>query len=657
MSALDAVKTSAMSAVKKGVSTGHSSLAQVQGQTNKSLSTQQAGAQKGIASAVASSKAGIAQIGKGATKAVQAQHAVAGKALKGNAAQLKKLVGKAYIFKEDAAEVAADLKGGLKQISGKGIVAAGKTAKDAAGAASGASKGAKSGFGAQAHSASSSAASTAGGAAKGASGVAGSVSSQVKSTATSAATTGDHTVTSYTGKVKTAVGKVKDKFSSGLSTTKGEMDAHAAKVQGGTQKIPGENQGKVSQGQAKVNAEATKEPEKPSGLWGKIVSAAKWVAEKLKAAFKFVTQLLTDPGFWVSLIVAIALTAFVIATFGSGLAVLVVAGAVIGAISAGAGQITSNLAAGKSWNEGLGTAMLVGGAFGMIPGVGSALGKLGGAVARKVAPTIAGKFLSRAGSRVAQSFLGKGASALFQGAKGLTSRIGSAGRSLLNSGPGRVLTAPFRAVANLGTRAGNATSRGIANVRDRFVRTEAPGALKYSQKNIDSLVDQGRMTLDDLSQGMRDRGFRGSVDVVDNGPNGLLSIDNRRPYAANQAGVERVPVKVHAPDEVLTGSNVGRFKLERNIYVETGRDLRRGRGRQGPPRRVQGRHAGQHLGRGGALPHRQPARQLPALRHARSARDPQPGRDHEAQLGSARRREHARLRRRRRDDARPRLTA
>ena len=155
-----------MSAVNKGVSTGHSSLAQVQGQTNQSLATQQAGAQKGIASAVASSKAGIAQIGKGATKAVQAQHAVAGKALKGNAAQLKKLVGKAYVFKEDAAEVAAELKGGLKQISGKGIVAAGKTAKDAAGAASGASKGAKSGFGAQAHSASTSAASTAGGAAR-----------------------------------------------------------------------------------------------------------------------------------------------------------------------------------------------------------------------------------------------------------------------------------------------------------------------------------------------------------------------------------------------------------------------------------------------------------------------------------------------------------
>ena len=109
------------------------------------------------------------------------------------------------------------------------------------------------------------------------------------------------------------------------------------KVQGGTQKIPGDTGAKISQGQAKVNAEASKEPEKDDSLWGKIKSAAKWVAEKLKAAFEFVGKLLTDPGFWVSLIVAVALAAFVIATFGSGLAVILVGGAIIGAISAGAG--------------------------------------------------------------------------------------------------------------------------------------------------------------------------------------------------------------------------------------------------------------------------------------------------------------------------------
>ena len=279
------------------------------------------------------------------------------------------------------------------------------------------------------------------------------------------------------------------------------MDAHAAKVQSGTQKIPGDNQGKVSQGQAKVNAEATKEPEKPHGLWGHIVSAAKWVAEKLKAAFKFVTQLLTDPGFWVSLIVAIALTAFVIATFGSGLAVLIVAGAVIGAISAGAGQITTNLASGKKWNEGVGTAMLIGGAFGAIPGVGTALGKGASAIARKIAPTLAGQFMKNAGKRVAATAFGRGASAILNGAKGLTSRIGSAGQRLLASGPGKVLTAPFRAVANIGTRAGNAASRGIASVRDRIVRTEPLSALKYSQKNIDTLVNNKTMTLDDLTSG------------------------------------------------------------------------------------------------------------------------------------------------------------
>ena len=243
---------------------------------------------------------GIAQIGKGATKAVQAQHAAADEGAQGQRrAAAASWSSKAYIFSEDAAEVAADLKGGLKQISRQGhrrrAARPPRTPRSAAGR-----RGQEREVGLRRAGAApppSSAASTAGGAAKGASGVAGSVVQPGQEHRDrQPRTTGDNTVTSYTGKVKTAVGKVKDKFSSGLTTTKGEMDAHAAKVQGGTQKIPGENQGKVSQGQAKVNAEATKEPEKPSGLWGKIVSAAKWVAEKLKAAFKFIAQAAHRPG-------------------------------------------------------------------------------------------------------------------------------------------------------------------------------------------------------------------------------------------------------------------------------------------------------------------------------------------------------------------------
>src|SRR5262249_17034475 len=159
LEAIDAVKTSATSAVHKGVASGHASLAQVQGRTTTSLAAQQGAAEKGLAATVVSTRSGIAQIGKGAARAVQAQHAAATTAQKANAAQLRTPVRKAYISEQDAGEVAGELKGGLRSLSSKGIVAAGKTAKDAAGAASAATKGAKSGLASQSHAASSSAAS------------------------------------------------------------------------------------------------------------------------------------------------------------------------------------------------------------------------------------------------------------------------------------------------------------------------------------------------------------------------------------------------------------------------------------------------------------------------------------------------------------------
>ena len=254
------------------------------------------------------------------------------------------------------------------------------------------------------------------------------------------------------------------------------MSAHEAKVQGGTAKIPGDNAGKVSQGQAKVNAAAKEEPKKPGGLWGKIVSAAKWVAEKLKAAFEFVTKLLTDPGFWVSLIVAVALTAFVIATFGSGLAVLVVAGAIIGAISSGAGQIVTNLASGKKWNEGLGTAMLIGGVTGLIPGLGKGLGTIGSKVAGKFGTSVANSTIGKMGSKIASSALGKGAQALGRGIKNVGGKLASLGSKGLSTKAGRIISAPFRGAANLGTRLGNATREGLERRFPNVVKPNAAGA-------------------------------------------------------------------------------------------------------------------------------------------------------------------------------------
>ena len=302
----------------------------------------------------------------------------------------------------------------------------------------------------------------------------------------SATQAGNKQVSTFSDKLKTAGGKVKSKFSDGLNKTKAEMDAHATKVQGGTQKIPGDNQAKISEGKAKVNAEAQKEPEKKEGgLWGAIKSAASWVAEKLKAAFEFVTKLLTDPGFWVSLVVAIAMTAFVIATFGTGLAVLAIGGVIIGAISAGAGQIISNLAAGQKWNEGLGTAMLIGGAFGLIPGAGRLLGAAGS----RIAGTALGRFASSGFSRIASSAFGRGVSAM-------GSRLGSVFTRAASSRVGQVVSAPFRAVANAGTRAGTAVRNGFNRLTGRG-GSVADDAVRSGGTVADDAARGGTSTADD----------------------------------------------------------------------------------------------------------------------------------------------------------------
>ncbi|MDA0179050.1 hypothetical protein OJ997_01990, partial [Solirubrobacter phytolaccae] len=474
MSNLTTIASQANSAVAKGVSSGQSALGQVGSQTNASLAAQQGAATQQIASTVAQTKAGLTKGAATANQAVGAQHSAALKGLKTSAAKIRKLINRAPIMREDAAGVAGEVKGQLKEMSARGIVAGGKTAKMATTATGGVAKQAKTGLASGAAGAAGSAAQTATGASTGANSLAANVGTQVQSTAKSATAAGDKTVTDYTGKVKSSKEKVKGKLSDGLNKTKTEMSAHEAKVQGGTAKIPGDNAGKVSEGQAKVNAAATKEPKKPGGLWGKIVSAAKWVAEKLKAAFEFVAKMLTDPGFWVSLIVAIALTAFVIATFGSGLAVLVVAGAVIGAISAGAGQVVTNLASGKKWNEGLGTAMLIGGVTGLIPGLGKGLGAIGSKVAGKFGTSVANSAVGRMGSKIASSALGKGVQALGRGLKNVGGKLATLGSKAGKTVPGKIVAAPFKAAEKLGTKLGNATRGALEKKFPNIVKPKAP---------------------------------------------------------------------------------------------------------------------------------------------------------------------------------------
>ena len=151
-----------------------------------------------------------------------------------------------------------------------------------------------------------------------------------------------------------------------------------------------------------------------------------------------------------------------------------------------------------------------------------------------------------------------------------------------------MLTAPFRSLANLGTKAGNATRRGGGELpQPRSSRRARPRDLKYSQKNADWLTGDGKATIDDMARDMSERGYWGKpVDVVDNGPGGLMSIDNRRVVAANRGNVDRIPVKVHAPDEPFNvpPERLDAFKLQKPIYRMpdgTLRDRRRPRSKGG----------------------------------------------------------------------------
>jgi hypothetical protein len=158
----------------------------------------------------------------------------------------------------------------------------------------------------------------------------------------------------------------------------------------------------------------------------------------------------------VSLVVAVALAAFVIATFGSGLAVILVGGAIIGAISAGAGTITSNLVAGRKWNEGLGTSMLIGGLLGPLgmTGIGGVFSSAGSAFAR----TAAGQTIKGIGTKIASNSAVKAVT-------NVASRVGTRAITALRplaSKAGNVLTAPFRKAKDVYTRAAVAVRRRLA---------------------------------------------------------------------------------------------------------------------------------------------------------------------------------------------------
>jgi len=135
-------------------------------------------------------------------------------------------------------------------------------------------------------------------------------------------------------------------------------------------------------------------------------SFASWFLDQVRA----LGHALLTPSFWVGLLVGLLITIFIIATFGGGLAVLVIAGAVAGALAAGASYLAqvyldplADPHAEKkkfSWSE-LGTNMLVGGIFGAVGGA------VGGGVSGIVGKTLAKEALTTVVTeKVAQTVVG-----------------------------------------------------------------------------------------------------------------------------------------------------------------------------------------------------------------------------------------------------------
>ena len=219
-----------------------------------------------------------------------------------------------------------------------------------------------------------------------------------------------------------------------------------------------------------------------------------------------------------------ALAALVIGT--GGLAAGIVAAIVIGAISSGAGQVVSNLAAGKKWNEGLGTAI----AFGALGGAifGPLGGKVAGAIGSKIMSTAGGKAVSaaatRVGSRVASSAAGRAVSAAGRGAATAARRGASAVRSGARA---------------TGRAASTAVRRGATAVRNG-ARRVAAGARNGARR----VAAGARNT---VRRGGRPRGGARPKGPAANAPSTALVVRPKPgalvPYRSGLVGHEIIPLK------------------------------------------------------------------------------------------------------------------
>lgn len=99
-----------------------------------------------------------------------------------------------------------------------------------------------------------------------------------------------------------------------------------------------------------------------------------------------------------------------------------------------------------------------------------------------------------------------------------------------------------------------------------------PTSLKFSQADIKPQTGEG-MPVEDLTNAMKTGGWKGNpLEVVELPDGSKVSIDNRRLVAAQNAGLQEVPIAVHDAADLLPADQRERFKLVKNAIrrLDTG---------------------------------------------------------------------------------------
>ena len=104
-------------------------------------------------------------------------------------------------------------------------------------------------------------------------------------------------------------------------------------------------------------------------------------------------------------------------------------------------------------------------------------------------------------------------------------------------------------------------------------RLESAKKLKFSQENIGPTTGDGALTIDELTEIMKTKGWRGDpLEVVQMPDGSLVSLDNRRLAAAQRAGLDNVPISPHAATDAIPKDwAAAGFKLDKTIRrLDTG---------------------------------------------------------------------------------------